>query len=580
VAFDGSTSFSGGMDSSREPSKISPEQCVKLVNCAITDTGDKLAPRPGWRCQNLNFASKFVEGVYANAQNFQGEGWSYNGFTRILLACIDGYILKLVPDGDDSWSVSVLNQDDRSNPNLKSAWFTRVGGDKVIMQDGESNPVLISGESYSRIDSSDTDNIGPGKFGAFVQGRYFYADPSGSIIIASNLREPTLRSEGSITNLYGFTSNDVNDRITAMGRQKHLSLDVNGGSLVWSTDDDLYSADVRGDRTGWSASLVVAESGAVSQNSFENFGSNLYYRSVEKGITSFRQSASQFLSDSDLYSDSVEVDVWLSRDTETMLDRCYTESFKNKLFTTVCPSYHPSGIGVFWNGLIVQNPDPSYNSRNRTPRRFEGLWTGVRPWALTELHGNAGPTQMFCHSYDADGKTRLYRLDESSTHDVDSNGNIREIERIIEFRSFDFGNESTTKEVISNQYGIFNFDRPTQVRSLHRPDYSGPWREFWRVEHKAGLKSCECNTLGCYPKQDRPCVVMRNVKDNSLVPGVIPGRKAFDHSYRMEIIGPGELGRFIAEAELHPHSEKVFKEPKQTPQDWIEPDDFRYQIAR
>lgn len=576
---DGTSSFSGGMDSSRESSRISPEQCARLINCRITDVGDKVAARYGWRHQELQFESKRAKRIYENAENFQGEGWTYNGFGRIQLVSIDGYLLSFTRAGGESWSVRVLNTDSPNNPNQPKAWFTRVGGDQVIMQDGQGYPFLITGGIATRIDSDDTDNIGVGKFGAFVQGRYFYVDPTGSIIIASDLRDPTRRTEGALTNLYGFATNDVNDEVVAIGRQKHLSLDINGGSLVWSTNDDLYSADVRGDRTGWTASLVVAESGAVSHDSFENFGSNLYYRSAEKGITNYKQSAAQFISDADMYAESVEVAVWLSADTEVLLKYCYTESFKGRLLTTVCPTLHPSGRGVFHNGLVIHNPDPSYNSRSRLPRRYEGLWTGVRPWALTELRGNSSPTFLFCHSYDADGITRLYRLDEDIDHDVDQFGNQREIERVIHLRSFAFGSDAVTKEVRSHEYGLYDFNRATEVAVSHRPDDSGPWQEFWRVTHSVAEQCEEQETLGCYPKQDRPSVVMEKHRNNPDVPGVIPGRKAFHHSYRMEITGPGELGRFLVDAEESQHAVRVFKEPKQSPQSWVDPDDFSYSTA-
>ena len=296
----------------------------------------------------------------------------------------------------------------------------------------------------------------------------------------------------------------------------------------------------------------------------------------------FKQSASQFLQDEDTTGHSVELDVWLERDTEWALDQCYTKAFKRRMFTTVAPAISEHGY-VFWEGMVSMNPDPLYTNRVKLPRRFEGLWTGVRPWAFTEIHGANKETEFFIHSYDKDGKTRLYRMADDKDFDVNHMGQRKEIKWFGETRSMIYEQRFSMKTPGSTSYSMSNITRPTRVCFSSRTEGMGPWLGFFKTEHKTA--GCLRDNKGCiipYHErgQERPHVPLPQEGDNPGIPGSMGGKNFFTRAYRFEVEGPGHLTRIISQADVREKSKAAWvHETEGKPVSFDPRDDFEYSLS-
>ena len=575
IVQDGIDNFSGGMDSSRGPDYIENTQCSKLINCSIEAVGDDLAPRWGMHHQFIDFDHTFDSEAYHNCRHVQGEGWYDDGKGRVLLASIDGWIFEFLSTQKGRFNGRIINRGDRNNPNRNKAWFARVP-DGAVMNDGQSNTVFIDRNGASRMD------IGVGRMLAYVQNRLCWVSADGKQILIGDLGNIFGITDWATFGITGFTTPEDVDRITAIGKQKTLLRDINGGELVWSTDDNLYSAPITGDRRNWDepgARLMVAGSGASSGYSFESYNSNLWFRTFDEGIVDFKASATQFIRDSDTTGTSVEVDLWLDRDTPWMLDQCYTRKFNRRLFTTTAPAQNEHGF-TYWNGIISMSPDPIFAGRERLPRRFEGLWTGVRPWCLTVMHGFTQESEMYVHSLDRDGVTRLYRIDPESDFDIDANGNRKEIERVGETRSFAYDSRLQPKIPNARAYMIRDMDRDTDVEFSSRTEATGDWVKFWEQRHYGSAPATGGLVKPKPASQHRPCVVMSSEEENPNCPGGFGGRRFFNRQYRFKIKGPGKLGRIITLADTQDKSFSV-TDDEDGPVDKIDEveDDFEYAVT-
>ena len=75
---DGTVSWIGGMDTSRDPSDLSETQYAKAINVIIPSSLGGIKTRFGIHCANLKFDSKGTKEIYRNG-NIQAEGNFWSG---------------------------------------------------------------------------------------------------------------------------------------------------------------------------------------------------------------------------------------------------------------------------------------------------------------------------------------------------------------------------------------------------------------------------------------------------------------------------------------------------------------------
>lgn len=418
----------------------------------------------------------------------------------------------------------------------------------------------------------------------FVQNRLFYVNEDSNFIYASDYGNPISLRDAYANNIFGFATPDASDRITAIGFQKGLSRDINGGELVFSTRDAVYSADVRGALSDWGtgdgigvARLMLSGVGAVSPYSFTNFNTNLWFRSPD-GIVGFKQNQFQFVNEDSVLNSSIEVQPTLERDTPWALDQCQSVNWKNRLITTTAPAINEDGY-VFWQGMMVMSPNPKVRPDTRAvDKRYESIWTGVRPWSLSP-QGD----KLFIDSHDVDGFNRMYVMSEDFTYDKDSTGQIVEIEGFIETRSFDFKSRFQPKRMSHRQLGLYGLYRDVELRSSAREGAYGNWRAFdqrtFKVKTNCDHEGAGWDTSNYQPQSRQYVRLPSEGRNEEPAIGDSNGDTFLDMQYRFDFRGHLEFGEMVVEAkEESPNMSTTPEETEKTGLIYTPTSDYKYSI--
>lgn len=486
---DGNTTWVGGMDSSIQPDLVAEISYARAANVIVSDSLGGIRTRFGIHCQQLNFKSVLAKEIYQSGR-VQAEGYfnTSNG-QFVLVRVVKGYVLQFIPVTDSSFDVYVLNENSRNNESQRYCWVTTIPNG-CIVNDGKHFPLIIGFKTCRRSDPNKGE-IGIGRMGVYVQNRFFYVNGTGRIIEASDFLNPIKKQEYYDTGILGFVPAENTEEIVAIGRQKVNINYVDGGALAFATRSNFYSVDVRADRITWATqgtsvgkvNQSIPGIGAASAYSFESFNSNLYFRNSELGICDIRQSQYQFTGMDDFGKQSAEASYWLNNDTKWMLDQCYTRSYNGRLFTTVSPERTEDGY-VFWNGFLSMAPASEQTNIGSLPKRYESVFTGVRPWCLTSVRTNDNLSKLYIDSYDSDGITRLYKIEDHSTFDKDENGNMIEIEGWIETKAYNYKNPFKLKKTKFIFYKAVEMIRNVSLCFYARFDFTGEWVSYFRKEHK------------------------------------------------------------------------------------------------
>lgn len=553
---DGYVSFIGGMDTSRSPSLLAENQYVLSVNMVIQKSKEGIATRAGWRNIEIEFDRPFTKDIFENG-NPQGCGWFFDGLNIIQLFSISGYIIELRKKNNYIKSARILNRDFQNNPNIRNVYITRVPLGAII-NDGESSAIYTNGTDTIRT-SFKKKQIGSGLMGAYIQNRFFYVLPNRKEIYASTINDPISLEEAYIDNIYGFRVPEDNEFITAIGKQGTIAKDAVGGNLAFSTDTDFYSVDVRGARKSWGAlagygvgfvNNTLPGLGAVSGYSFESFNGNVFYRNNIFGFVNLNQGRSEFQNRDSFTNHTIEASLFFDTDHEEFLNRCYTVGYKKSLYTTVSP-FHKDGF-VYWNGIIVKTPDPYYGKEENAPTNIiESVFTGIRPWSLL-VTSNENRQEMFCLSYDFDGKNRLYFYDHNINHDIGSGNKIIDIESKLITRFLSFKNPMFQKIGSRQFYSLSNISRDTELKILTRISEKSNFEQQWCCEHKInthcimnGKLSFESN------KQDRDHINFSSDPKNQ-------GRYFIKQDY-IKMKGSASIVRLIRQSDIVDFDSTVYK---------------------
>lgn len=559
ITSDGTVSWIGGMDTSRHPMDITQIQYAKSVNTIIKKSSGGIGVRPAFHHCRLRFDSKQSKEIYEKGF-FQGEGHFESGGRTYLIAVYSGYVFKFTKQGSRRYYVENVNSNDRNSTSYTNAWVTKIPNG-CIVNNGYNYPLYVT-ENNQRRTNPEKGEIGIGRMGIYVQNRLFYVDQSGRQILASDFLQP-IKFTLEDTNIFGFSCPDEDEQITAIGKQKSILNNAEGGNLVWSSTKDIYSADVRGSRSDWSnlgtrvgkVTETIPGFSAASSYSFESFNTNIYFRSKQFGIVDIKQSEYQFVNLDTVSEQSIEASYFLDNDTDWMLHRCYTKACDSRLFTTVGAERTQEGH-IFWNGILSFSPAAIYANQGTIPRRFESVFTGVRPWGLTVIDSPLYKDEMFIHSHDTDGVNRMYVMDEDTNYDIDSNGNIREIEGFIETRAYSHESPFLLKNIEKRFYGLRSIDRSIDIKIYSRPDGAGQWVEMWQTKHLVCRTEDKDKRFLPHKPQTRPFISVSEEKFSDCH----SGKKVFSIQYRIEFKGPINLSFFATSANLQPHERVTYQD--------------------
>lgn len=486
---DGSVTWSGGLDSSRSPVDIDPSQYSRGCNVIIPRSLGGIKVRDGIHFQHIIFDSSVTKELY-ELGNIHAEGYFTDKNKYYLIVVVDGVVIKMTSLTDSSFYAESLNINDRNTPSNKS-WVIRVPLG-CIVTNGVDLPIYVTANSARRT-IPENEELDVARMGVYVQNRLFYSNSDGDIILASDFQSPIKTSEQRISGIIGFAPPEPFDIVTAVGRQKVMIDYSEGGALIFSTRNSIYSVDVRGGRSGWAdpgsrvgkVTQTVEGLSAISSYSFESFGTNLYFRSTQFGIADLRQSEIQFNRMDSVVGQSIEVSDWIERDTDWLLDKCSTKSWRSRLFTTVIPE-RDEDHRVFWNAFVSFHPSAVYQNQQAAPRRYESIITGVRPWFLTSVKTSFDGDRLFIHSHDEDGINRMYEMVHGTDYDINHEGKRVEIEGWIETRGYDYGERFSLKKEDKRFYSLREFSRDLNIQLFARTETLSGWVKYHDETHLVG----------------------------------------------------------------------------------------------
>lgn len=549
---DGNVSWLGGMDTSRSPNDIAEMQYSKGNNVIIPDSLGGIRSRFGFHCCTLDFDFKATKKIYSE-NAILAEGYFTSGNQTYLVAYVSGYILKFTRVTTNRFRVENMNPRNRNMDSSSLGWVIPIPNG-CIVNNGFDLPFFLD-SSVARRTKPKNGEIGIGKMGVYVQHRLFYSDQSGKQIIASDFNQP-LKNTLEGTGIIGFMCPDSDERIVAIGKQKSVLGTAEGGNLIWSSDKDIYSTDVRGTRSSWAnigqrvgkTTETVPNLSATSSYSFESFNTNMYFRSAQLGMADIKQSEAQFSQLDAMNSQSIEASYYFDNDTSWMLSRCYSRKCNKRLFTTVSPEKNYQGY-VYWNGILSFFPAAAYSNIGSVPRRFESVFTGIRPWCMTSV-SSSSKDELFIHSFDKDEVNRLYVMDESTNYDIDQFGKIKEIEGFIETRGYNHKNPLLLKQPEDRFYRLNIMERSVKITLFSRPEIQGPWTEMAERNHlicRTKLSDDGLFTPVSHKGQTRPFVNLPSEKFDCCYK---LGYSFISLQYRIEFKGPINLDSIITIASL------------------------------
>lgn len=545
---DGNISWEGGMDTSMSPDDLPKNKYSKAGNMIIPDSLAGLETRKGMRCCNLKFRTKKEEQLYRYG-SVEGIGHFVSGNQFYLTHVVNGVVFRFQEVAYGTYYCVGININFPNYQRYSQHWNNKIPNGCII-NNGFDLPILVTSNTARRLDP-DKKEMGIGKMGVYVQHRYFQVDQSGRIIVASDFNQPTKIEEQSIVGNIGFAAPDDSETITAIGKQKTLMNYIEGGNLVFSTNEDIYSCDVRGDRASWNSlgtnlgkvSETIPGFSAISSYSFEPFNSNIYFRSVEYGLADLKQSEYQFAQLDTLSYQSTEASLYFNNDTDWMLDRCYTKSYGKRLLTTIAPELSNDG-GIYWNGILSYHPSAIIEGR-QAQHRYESVWTGVRPWGMTVVKAPSRRPILFIHSYDSDGSNRLYMMDDSIDYDIDQFGDKIEIRSFVETRGYIFENPLLHKKCTKRVLKSNPVERTISFTAYARPEIYGQWSEFYDVTHNICRVDPTSNSFN--PTPTHPIGKRFNMSDERFSE-CYAGIEFTFVQYRFEFVGPMRVSWLALEA--------------------------------
>lgn len=472
ILSDGNYDFSAGMDSYTSPIAIDKNGYVCSINMRLVSGKTGIRTRQGFREVVLNFSDKKTELLYRNS-TITGTGYFLNLGAIVIIAACNGHILRFEEKSRNEFKVY-----DTGFKVFKGRTYFSSAPNGLIVNDGISKAIYFYGGSIRIANRSE---MASGLGGVYVQNRFFCISEDSKNIMVSSFNDPLSLEESRLANFSGYYTPDGTDFI-AVGEQKHLAKDSQGGSLVISSSKNIFSVDVRGKMSSWGASEIGKISGdiydvsAVSQNSFLSVNGNVYFRSRHLGLASLQYMQQMFVNSDSMAPQSYSGSLFFDNDEISLLGDAISVRCNNSIYTTVSPERKNGG--VIWNGIMTCKPE------QRGTLRYDSVYTGVRPWAICQPDTKHGEELMYIHSCDHDDVNRMYILDDTIDYDISLKNGKKEIESKLLTRLFAFDNGFLIKKPESQYYSISEFKRDVSVVIKTRPRDSGGFCKIFSRTHK------------------------------------------------------------------------------------------------
>lgn len=437
---DAITNVTQGIHSGVPPSVLPRNQLSFAVN--IATRGGYAQNRPPWLKLVCEYPDVDTQ-VAATRSIFQGAA-AYESFDNnpsCLVASIGGRLYRYVITGRRARVQDITPTGDAGNdPSLLQAWLAQ-GQDFLVVNDGQSRPLVFDGASTRRLPAGTW--LPVGRQIHYSNGRFIVAVPSepGGEAFAYIASDLVYGASG--TALYGYRDSILrttdNEAILA-GRPFGVPLNsgpitslfsvavpdtsLGQGPLQVGTVSAVYSVDLPLDATLWTTTaqpiqvVALPNSGPTGFYAVTTINGDAWYRSPD-GIRSFVVARRDFNTwvQTDLSQELLRV---LPYDTSSLLDHASCVNFDNRFLCT-CSPYDTRGQGIAHRGLVSLDFDNISSITSRSQPAYDGLWTGVH--VLQVLKARVHSTERcFMFALDCEGNVCLYEIGRDTDGWFDSDG--------------------------------------------------------------------------------------------------------------------------------------------------------------
>lgn len=501
---DGNATFLGGQDASKSPDKVGKGNYFAGIN--VTTENGSLKPRWGWKRRELTFPKGGIErsnltiNSYENifrSGRFQALARYSIGSEYFQVAIISGVIFLINQDSGEVNIIEISDGSRISEGHKRVNWSP--AGRYLVIYDWPAYPVIVDGLEARRADPAKNE-IPISVLGTYNQDRLFIGNAGNEFtggdavgntatpdapVSFNEVLQPASTYFGQI---FQLSTNYNNDEITAMTFLQSIDLSTGIGPLLIATEKAIYSYQTQSARAAWQAgqfgSLFNFENGIAGPQSLVGVNSDLFFMSPDGQI----RTASMSRQEQGRWSRvplSREVKNWLKYWDKSLVKYSDMGYFKNKILATCNPykveAQTINGLpitDVAFGGFVVLETDNIANISSQAPPAWAGLWTGVRPMAIT-----VNNDRLFIMSKD-ERVNHLYEATPENTIDI-LGTNERYIRSRVYTREYDFDAPMAQKSLREFTATLENIQGDFEIDIKYKPGHGSSFIDFNSFKHCA-----------------------------------------------------------------------------------------------
>lgn len=317
-------------------------------------------------------------------------------------------------------NVMELTDPTDANPTIRPRAWMAQAEQYLIIQDGQSTPLIFDGASLRRSRLGEPHYEVPvGTAMAYGMGRLVVVRPHKRSYVIGDIvhggTEVIQFTEDNYLNEGGDVNVPVQGDITSVQIVAQLDRSTGHGDLMAMTPYGAASAKIGEKRDTWKdiqfQQVAMLGSGPVSHNSVVQVNGDFFYRSRD-GIRSLAMTRRDFQSSWATTPLSREVNRTLSFDSRNWLDFCDATLFDNRLL--VLCNQTPVRNGAYHRGIIALDFDLISSMDQKQPPAYDGVWIGLNATAIVADDFPTGPRCFIFHR-NSSGKNELWECLRSST---------------------------------------------------------------------------------------------------------------------------------------------------------------------
>lgn len=461
---DGQFNARGGVTSAFTPDDLPVNSLAWAKNVSIR--GGKPRTRP-----------PLIERTRLPKGRLQGIGYfSPNG--GMFVCQVDGVLYRVRIRGSEFLTQQIPTNFFNS-ARLRTAWMQETDGSFVI-QDGQSDAILYDGASTRRA-SREKNEVPRGRQMAYGNGRLWVVTDEG--LVAGDIKKSDFQSELLFTEtnfLLGGGAHHLPRKPTGLAFMPIADTSTGLGSLIVFTGENTvsYRAEVA-TRDLWSQlpgfrTEALPEIGAASHHAIVRINQDLYFRSSDGAIRSFRSARAEMNSVGNTPI-SREVSRLLDHESRDLLSDASAIHFDDRLLMTASPCFGPRGQVVF-KDLVSLDTSPLSSNQGKLPPTYDGEWEGA---LFTRLIKGTfeGQERAFALSCDRDGINRLWEISRTGRADRSTAG-VSPIKSCVEYRRFAFNTPNQLKQLALCRVYLSDIAGAGTLEVHFRADNQAQWTKW------------------------------------------------------------------------------------------------------